>query len=191
VLLLGELVKPDAERLFRHRLSEMLPRLSRFALGLTRSRAEADDLIQSACERALSRVEQWDPGTRLDSWMFRIMQTIWFNELRSRRVRQKHSEEQRDQPEAVENGEQLAEMRVLLGRVEQEIFQLPEEQRVVLMLVCIEGMTYTEAAEAASIPVGTVMSRLARARLGLMQRLAENDSLPRDNVIRLVSKWHD
>jgi len=184
-------VKPDAERLFRHRLSEMLPRLSRFALGLTRSRAEADDLIQSACERALNRIEQWDPGTRLDSWMFRIMQTIWFNELRSRRVRQKHSEEQQDEPEAVENGEQLAEMRVLLGRVEQEIFQLPEEQRVVLMLVCIEGMTYTEAAEAASIPVGTVMSRLARARLGLMQRLADNDSLPRDNVIRLVSKWHD
>lgn len=177
-------MKPDAERVFRHRLSEMLPRLSRFALGLTRSRAEADDLIQSACE-------QWDPGTRLDSWMFRIMQTIWFNELRSRRVRQKHSEEQQDQPEAVENGEHLAEMRVLLGRVEHEIFQLPEEQRVVLMLVCIEGMTYTEAAEAASIPVGTVMSRLARARLGLMQRLAENDSLPRDNVIRLVSKWHD
>lgn len=69
--------------------------------------------------------------------MFRIMQTIWFNELRSRRVRQKHSEEQQqDQPEAVENGEQLAAMRVLLGRVEQEIFQLPEEQRVVLVLVC-------------------------------------------------------
>ncbi|HEX6840410.1 MAG TPA: sigma factor-like helix-turn-helix DNA-binding protein [Stellaceae bacterium] len=104
----------------------MLPRLSRFALGLTQSRAEAADLIQSACERALGRVEQWD--------------------------------------------------------------RLPEEQRIVLMLVCIEGMTYTEAAEAASIPVGTVMSRLARARLGLMQRLAENDSLPRDNVIRLVSK---
>src|SRR6185437_1932970 len=59
----AEAVKPDAERLFRHRLSEMLPRLSRFALGLTRSRADADDLIQSACERALSRIEQWGPGT--------------------------------------------------------------------------------------------------------------------------------
>jgi RNA polymerase sigma-70 factor, ECF subfamily len=183
-------MRQDGEREFRRRLGGILPRLSRFALGLTRSRAEADDLVQTACERALARIDQWDSDTRLDSWMFRIMQSVWYNEIRARKVRERHSEEERENPEPAGDGEQLAEMRVLLGRVEQEIFQLPEEQRIVLMLVCIEGMTYQEAADAASIPIGTVMSRLARARLRLMERLALSHDAPRDNVIRLVSRWH-
>ncbi len=172
------MVSSDAtESEFRRQLGALLPRLSRFGIALTRSRSEADDLIQNACERALSRIEQWKPETRLDSWMFRIMQTIWFNELRHRKVRAQHAQEVLEH-ESADNGDQVAETRVLLTRVEKEIL---------LMLVCVEGLTYREAAEAALIPIGTVMSRLAKARSTLMERIG--DSGPsRDNVIKLVGK---
>ncbi len=181
------MVSSDAtESEFRRQLGALLPRLSRFGIALTRSRSEADDLIQNACERALSRIEQWKPETRLDSWMFRIMQTIWFNELRHRKVRAQHAQEVLEH-ESADNGDQVAETRVFLTRVEKEILQLSEEQRIVLMLVCVEGLTYREAAEAALIPIGTVMSRLAKARSTLMERIG--DSGPsRDNVIKLVGK---
>jgi RNA polymerase sigma-70 factor, ECF subfamily len=157
----------------------LLPRLSRFGFALTRSRTDADDLIQMACERALSRIDQWDPETRLDSWIFRIMQTIWFNELRARKVRERHAEGEMEEQEITDDGEQSAELRVMLSRVEREILRLPDKQRLVLLLVGVEGLTYNEAAEAASIPIGTVMSRLARARLTLLQRLgADKADLP-------------
>jgi len=158
-----------AEAEFRRQLPTILPRLNRFALALTRDRAEADDVLQAACERAFSRLDQWDPDTRLDSWMFRMIQTIWFNELRARKVREKHADRaQADQAKA-QHAEPEAQL--LLVRAEQEIFRLPEELRIVLLLVCVEQFSYREAAEAAAIPIGTVMSRLARARLLLMQRL--------------------
>jgi len=147
----------------------ILPRLNRFALALTRDRAEAEDVLQAACERAFSRLDQWDPDTRLDSWMFRMIQTIWFNELRARKVREKHADRAQAGQTKVQDVEPEAQL--LLVRAEQEIFRLPDELRIVLMLVCVEQLSYREAAEAASIPIGTVMSRLARARLLLMQRL--------------------
>lgn len=169
----------SAERKFRERIGDLLPRLSRFGFALTRSRTDADDLIQMACERALSHLDQWDPETRLDSWIFRIMQTIWFNELRSRKVRERHAEGEMEEQEIAQDGEQSAELRVMLSRVEQEILRLPDKHRLVLLLVGVEGLTYNEAAEAASIPIGTVMSRLARARLTLLQRLgADKADLP-------------
>jgi RNA polymerase sigma-70 factor, ECF subfamily len=182
-------MKSSAERKFRQQIGALLPRLSRFGLALTRSRTDADDLIQIACERGLTRIDQWDAGTRLDSWMFRIMQTIWFNELRSRKVREIYTEGEVAEEELADDGEQFAEMRVMLGRVEREILRLPVEQRLVLLLVCVEGLTYKEAAKAASIPIGTVMSRLARARFTLMQRLGAGKAGPSDNVLQLSSKW--
>jgi len=158
-----------AEAAFRRQLPLILPRLGRFALALTRAPAEADDVLQAACERALGSLDKWDPNTRLDSWMFRIIQTTWWNELRARKVREKHV----DRAQAVQTEVQHVEpeAQLLLLRAEQEIFRLPEELRIVLMLVCVEQLSYREAAEVASIPIGTVMSRLARARLLLMQRL--------------------
>jgi RNA polymerase sigma-70 factor (ECF subfamily) len=185
---------------FRRQLGALLPRLFRFALTLSGgSRADADDLVQMTCERALSRLAQWHPDTRLDSWMFRIMQTVWFNELRSRRAR-------REQPPgddgplraaagapgpheiSAEDGERAAEARLLLGRVEEEMLRLPDKERAILLLVCVEGLTYKEAAEILSVPIGTVMSRLARARLNLMRRIdAEGRPGAADNVVRLMS----
>jgi RNA polymerase sigma-70 factor (ECF subfamily) len=179
---------PTEEQAFRREIGGLLPRLSRFALLLTRSRAEADDLMQMACERALNHVGQWNPSTRLDSWMFRIVQTIWYNELRSRRVRDKHVQDEQATRDQSDDGEGVAEARVLLHRVEQEINRLPDEQRTLLLLVCVEGLTYREAADATSTPIGTVMSRLARARLTLMERLGAADVARYNNIRRLNVK---
>ena len=179
------------EKDFRKQLSALLPRLGRFAFTLTRSRQDADDLVQMACERALRRVEQWRPDTRLDSWMFRIMQTIWYNELRSRKAQGRRDDSERLNHETAEDGQRLADARLTLSQVEERIMQLPEEQRVVLLLVCVEGLTYREAADITSTPIGTVMSRLARARLNLMKGLEQPQAeLERsaNNVIRLVSR---
>src|SRR5215468_467199 len=71
----------------RSQLTALLPRLRRFARGLAGTADQADDLVQAACERALSRIAQWTPGTRLDSWMFRIVQTIWLDDRRAAKVR--------------------------------------------------------------------------------------------------------
>jgi RNA polymerase sigma-70 factor (ECF subfamily) len=172
---------------FRHQLAALLPRLMRFALALTGSRDEAEDLAQAACERALARADQWQPDTRLDSWVFRIMQTIWLNRLRARAVAARYHATlaQRDEGTVAPR----AEERLMLTRVAEKMLDLPEEQRVVLMLVTVEGFTYSETAEIASIPIGTVMSRLARARLALMQSLGETSGADPDNIVRMVGKW--
>src|SRR6266481_5511475 len=77
---------------FSDQLIAVLPRLRRFARGLTGSASDADDLVQAACERALARMHQFQEGTRFDSWMFRIVQTIWIDQLRSRDVRKEDGE---------------------------------------------------------------------------------------------------
>jgi RNA polymerase sigma-70 factor (ECF subfamily) len=135
---------------------------------LTRSRPVADDLVQAACERALSRLDQWDSDSRLDSWIFRIMQTIWLNELRARKVRERHAEHEAREPRFHSED---PERRLVLIRTEQEIQRLPDDLRLVLVLACVEGFSYQETADTLSIPLGTVMSRLARARLILMEQL--------------------
>src|SRR5215471_7215429 len=120
----------------RRQLPELLPRLGRFAIGLTRARYDADDLVQAACERALSRSDQWDPETALDSWMFRIVQTIWLNELRARKVRERHAD--REQADRIATRRESSDARLLLLRTEEEIFRLPDDLRIVLLLVGVE-----------------------------------------------------
>jgi RNA polymerase sigma-70 factor, ECF subfamily len=168
----------------------MLPRLGRFAVALTRSRQEADDLVQMTCERALSRAHQWQPGTRLDSWLYRIMQTIWLNEIHSRTVRRRHDEEHRFNSEPSDGGENAAATRVMVHEVERTLLQLKEKDRAILVLVCVEEMTYRETAEILGIPIGTVMSRLAKARFKLAQRLGTAGQ-GADNIVRLSSAGHD
>ena len=174
---------------FSHQLAALLPRLGRFALVLTRDRSEADDLTQATCERALSHTDQWQPGTRLDSWMFRIMQTIWLNHLRARKVREAHAESTPPAAEASDAAERALLARLELGHVAATVMRLPEELRVVLVLVCVEGLTYREAADIAGIPIGTVMSRLARARLTLVAAAGEVSENPASNVVRMTSTW--
>ncbi|MDA8048535.1 MAG: sigma-70 family RNA polymerase sigma factor [Rhodospirillales bacterium] len=171
---------------FRRQLVALLPRLMRFAMALTRSRHEAEDLTQAACERALARVGQWQPDTRLDSWMFRIMQTIWLNDLRAKGVRTRHRAELAAREPAAAPA--AAEGRLMLAQVAEKVLELPAEQRMVLMLVTVEGFSYREAAEIADVPIGTVMSRLARARLGLMKAIGESESDAARNVVRMGLK---
>lgn len=155
---------------------DLLPRMRRFAYTLTGSIEEADDVVQSACERALSRLHQFTPGSRLDSWMFRIVQNISIDRMRKNKRRNEVND-----PEAFEAVEfdariyEGTEARLELALVRAEISRLPEEQQMVLALVTVDGMSYQEAAETLDVPIGTVMSRLARARKKLAVAL-ENGS---------------
>ena len=152
----------------------LLPRLRRFALGLTGSRDAADELVQSACERALSRLHQWTPGTRLDSWMYRITQTLWISELRREKVRADAVDPATLEGVAWIDGREQSEVHLTLARAVSIIGELPEEQRAVLLLVCVEGFSYKEVAETLDLELGTVMSRLARARNKLRLLLRSN-----------------
>ena len=171
-------------------LIAILPRLRRFALGLTRNGSDADDLVQMACEKAISRIDQWEPGTRLDSWMFRIIQTTHIDQIRGQKRRDAHLEIIEGQGESAFDGESAAEARMTLDNVRRAIYALPEEQRAVVMLVSVEGLSYKEAAETLEIPMGTLTSRLVRARTALarMMDTPEGDALASartDNISQL------
>lgn len=158
----------------RQEIAGLVPRLRRFAYALCGNRDEGDDLVQTACVKALSRLEQYQPGTRLDSWMFRIVQTSHIDAIRARKHRSSFNEQ--EDPDLISDhgrGAALNEHRILLGRVRTAMSGLPEDQRAVLALVAIEGYSYKEAASILKAPIGTVMSRLARARTRLLPLLAE------------------
>jgi RNA polymerase sigma-70 factor, ECF subfamily len=155
---------------FSEQLIAVLPRLRRFARGLAGATAEADDLVQAACERALAREHQFQEGTRFDSWMFRIVQTIWIDHLRAREVRKEDSDVAEERL-GTDAPVRRIEARLALAEVRLAVERLPAEQRAVLMLVTVEGLSYKEAAAVAGVPVGTIMSRLARARVALHQQL--------------------
>lgn len=151
----------------RERMVALLPRLRRFAYALTGSAEQGDDLVQDACLRALSRIDQWQPGTRLDSWMYRIAQNIWLDRVRASKVRGEVVDVEVAEGIAGSDGRAVAENELTLQAVGAVLAGLPAEQRAVVALVCIEGASYKEAAEIAGVPIGTVMSRLARARRAL------------------------
>ena len=155
---------------FGDQLIAVLPRLRRFARGLSGSATEADDLVQAACERALARAHQFQEGTRFDSWMFRIVQTIWIDQLRARDVRKEDSDVAEERL-GTDAPVRRIEARLALGEVRRAVEHLQPDQRATLMLVTVEGLSYKEAAEVAGVPVGTIMSRLARARVALQQQL--------------------
>jgi RNA polymerase sigma-70 factor, ECF subfamily len=161
---------------FNDQLVAVLPRLRRFARGLTGSAVEADDLVQAACERALARTHQFQVGTRFDSWMFRIVQTVWIDQLRARDTRKTESEDAALNVGSDESVRRV-EARMALREVQAAVDTLPAEQRVALLLVTVEGLSYKEAADVAEVPVGTIMSRLARARLALLAKLESGDAL--------------
>jgi RNA polymerase sigma-70 factor (ECF subfamily) len=155
----------------RAELGRQLPRLWRYGLVLSRQRHVADDLVQATCVRALERAGQFVPGTRLDRWLLAILHSIWLNEIRSQRVRQgqgfvdAHSELSFD-------GESQAQDQVLAAQVIKRVNALPDAQRETVFLAYVEGLSYREIAEFLHIPVGTVMSRLAAARLKLAETAA-------------------
>ncbi len=151
-------------------LPALMPRLRRFGLALTGTATDADDLVQNACERALRRGDQLRDQARADAWIYGIMRHLWIDEVRSRRVR-RHDELDAATGVAGDDGERVAEGRMTLDAVRRVLGTLPSEQRSVLLLVCVDGLSYKEAAEVLGTPIGTVMSRLARGRQELFVRL--------------------
>lgn len=148
-------------------LIALLPRLRRFALSLARRADLADDLVQVTAERALAARDRFDPATRMDSWCFRILRNAWLDGVRRDRTRGTQIEIE-DAPDAGEvDGTAITENRLMVRAVMAAMAKLPDEQREVLMLVCVEDLSYREAADVLGIPIGTVMSRLARGRLAL------------------------
>jgi len=146
----------------------LLPRLRRFARNLTRNPHDADDVVQIAVERALLRSDQWRRDARLDSWMFKIVRNAWIDELRSRGRRDRVFVAE----EAGDNvGVESIESEIARMSVQTAMARLPEDQRVAVSLVLVEGLPYKEAAEVLEIPMGTLTSRLARGREALQALL--------------------
>ena len=152
-------------------LPSMLPRLWRYGLVLARNPETAEDLVQTTCVRALEKSSQFEISTRLDRWLFAILRSIWINQLRGQRVRSGQGVV--DTEALTSDGVREIETNIFAAQVLREVLDLPESQRETVLLVYVEGLTYREAAEVLKVPVWTVMSRLAAARLKLSGLNAE------------------
>jgi RNA polymerase sigma-70 factor (ECF subfamily) len=178
----------DSADSVQDQLVTFLPNLRRFAISLCGSRDLADDLVQMACERALANEQRFEPGTRFDAWMFRILRNLWIDHIRKQRTAG-FQEEISERPDlAGSDGEREAQARLLLKSVSQAIAELPDEQREVLILVCVEELSYRETADLLEIPIGTVMSRLARARKNLAEAAGITMTPTRSEVMKGAKK---
>jgi len=153
-----------------------LPALKRFALSLSRRPDIADDLVQITAERAFRARARFDPDTRLEAWLFRILRNAWIDMLRRDATRGEvvdiHDNPQADPVDSAAQNEN----RLMLASVRAAMLTLPEDQRAVLHLVCVAGLSYAEAAQTLEIPQGTVMSRLSRARIALAKKVGIDDA---------------
>ena len=172
----------------QEQLVAFLPNLRRFAIALCRSRDVADDLVQMACERALANEHRFEEGTRFDAWMFRILRNLWIDDIRRRKTAgpQEDIDERHDIVGA--SGEREMEARLTLNSVAGAIGELADDQREVLLLVCVEELSYKDAAEVLAVPIGTVMSRLARARKNLADATGISAAPTRSAVIKGARK---
>jgi len=156
----------EVERLKRDVVA-LIPRLRRFARSLTRHLHDADDVVQVALERALGRLDTWQSGSRLDSWMFTIVRNAWIDEVRARARR---GEVGLMAEHAYTTAAPTSGVDEALS-IQRAMEQLPEEQRSAILLVLVEGLPYKEAATVLGIPIGTLTSRLARGREALQSVL--------------------
>jgi len=153
------------------RMVRMLPRLRRFVGSLTGGAESSEDLIQETYARALAHLDQWQPGTRLDSWMFRIAQNLWIDHMRTQRTRGEVVDIEVIGDLLSCDGRVIAENRIMLQELRKDIAQLSLDQRDVIRLVWGYGMSYKETGKILNLPAGTVMSRLARARDALQKHM--------------------
>lgn len=158
--------------------------LRRYAHALLRDRTEAEDLVQESLARALSRSHQFRPGTNLRAWLFTIMHNVHVNHVRARVVRPGEVPVEDVEMRLGVQGRQ--EGRIELRDMARAVEALPPEQRQVLLMVGLEGMKYEEVATALGIPIGTVMSRLSRAREAVRQRIAGPEARPAGPALRRI-----
>jgi len=157
----------------RQHLAAHLSRLWRYGYVLSHNRDVAEELVQSTCLRALEKSAQFTPGTRIDRWLFSILHSIWVGDLRAQKVRQGQGFIDPELLEATDTRIPDEDNRHY-QKVMQQVNRLPEAQRNALFLVYVEGLTYQEAADTLSVPIGTIMSRLAAARATLARPGAQH-----------------
>lgn len=153
---------------FEDQIAGLLPRLRRFAHALSRDPADADDLTQATIERALRAREQWQEGTKLDSWCFRIMRNLWIDTARANLRKMAREAPEDEGLDVGEDPRAAMDAAVDLKRVMAAMGELPDEQREIVALILIEGLGYREVAELLDLPIGTVSSRLVRGRTALL-----------------------
>jgi RNA polymerase sigma-70 factor (ECF subfamily) len=166
----------------------LLPRLRRFAMALTPSAVAAQDLVQAAYDRAMSRRAQFRTDTQIVAWMYRVMRNLSIDRNRSPQVGGRDGMAAREVTGNV--GEAIAESNITLAPVRRALADLPEHQRTMLVLICVDGMSYKEAAEILDIPVGAMASRMARAREALHEQITSqcHTGVARP-IIPLMSAW--
>lgn len=152
----------------RQAIVDLIPRLRRYARALVGDRSAADDLVQDTLERAWAKFHLYRIGTDLRAWMFTVMHNVHVNRVRAQRPTDALTDELPEMAQRAAQGDSL-----MVRDMDRALAKLPEEQREVLLLVALEDMSYEEAARALGIPIGTVMSRLSRARGRLRATMLE------------------
>ena len=173
------------EKVLRQQIVGLFPRLRRFARGLTRDPDQADDLIQAACERALQRLEQFREGSRIDSWMYRIIYTRWIDEMRKDNNRTANLVVLRNEDSFKSDANRASSQIAHSLDIHKALEMLSEEHRAAIMLVSVEGYSYTEASTVLNVPVGTVASRVARARTLLGKLLSRRPQGPAQPTLQV------
>jgi len=163
-------------------LLALLPNVRRFALSLTGSIEDAEDLLHSTVEKALTKLDQFKPGTDLDRWLFRICKNTWLDEWRQRKVRGPSVDPDDLKHEPSVDGVATAVNNIELQELNEAMQALPEEQRTMLVLILVEGYSYKEVSSLLDVPIGTVMSRLARARKKVADTLHAGRDISTDTV---------
>ena len=140
----------------------------------------ADDLVQAACERALRQNKGWTPDDYIDRWMFRTIRNLHIDQLRRVKTTERFRGKVFDETPAMEDGSLALESSIRLDEVRNAMARLSEEQKSVLMLICVEGYSYCEVSEILDLPIGTVTSRLARGRTLVLETLEPNSRITAD-----------
>ena len=161
------------------RIVELIPRLRRYARALVSDRARADDLVQDTLERAWNKFHLWRPGSDLRAWLFTVMHNVHVNQIRASRD---HAMLDDEGPEMAVAGTQGASLEI--RDLERALGLLPAEQKEVLLLIALEDMSYAEVASTLGIPIGTVMSRLSRAREKLRGHMHGHPVVARLQVVK-------
>ncbi|HKC30205.1 MAG TPA: sigma-70 family RNA polymerase sigma factor [Burkholderiales bacterium] len=161
------------------RLVELIPRLRRYARALVGDRASADDLVQDTLERAWAKLHLYRRGTDLRAWLFTVMHNVHVNKVRATHVTDTLEDELPELAQRASQGDAL-----LVRDLDRAIARLPSEQRAVLLLVTLEEMSYEEVARALGIPIGTVMSRLSRAREKLRMMMLGQGAAAKLKVVK-------
>lgn len=167
----------------RRDIAALLPRLRRFGIALAGSVEQGDDIVQAAVEKVLAKSDQWQQGTSLESWIFKIMQNTWRDELRRRKTDERKQALNSAATDDTVDGSSVAESMLMLGKTRECFARLPDEQRLALALVVLDGQSYRDAAEQLDIPIGTLMSRLSRGRDAL-RKMMEDEKTPTTVAMR-------